>query len=391
MNGGWIKSAVLVVVTGIITGCAGAPEKKEEAKVFYPEPPAPAHIQYLTSYTGSRDIEPKKSAFDVFVTGEQSRTRLDKPYGVAMYDGKMYVCDTNRTVMVFDFEKKTLKPLRAATTGMGKVLEPLNISTDRYGDKLVTDPAGRRVVMFDKNDFYVKSFYPQDADWKPVDAVLFEDRVYVADIKNYEIVVFDKNSGAVVKKIGQDKSKPEESLGLPTNLAVGPEGYLYVSDASRFQIVKYDRDGHFLGSIGKLGSEAGHFARPRGVAVDRANRIYVVDAAFDNLQIFQPDGQLLLFFAKAGTEPGDLYLPAKVFIDYDDVKYFERFADPGFQIEYVILVTSQFGDKMVNVYGFGKEKGKRYPTDEELKQQIIERMKKMQNAGKTADEKDQKK
>ena len=47
-----------------------------------------------------------------------------------------------------------------------------------------------------------------------------------------------------------------------------------------------------------------------------------------------------------------------------------------FQIEYIIIVTSQFGNRMVNVYGFGKEKGKKYPTDADLKQQLIERLKK---------------
>ena len=377
-----------IVATAIVTGCAVAP-KKEEAKVFYPEPPSLAHIQYLASYTGSSDIEHGKSGFDVFLTGERVSARLDKPYGAAIYNGKLYVCDTNATVMVFDFDKKTFRPLQAAATGMGKVIQPLNISIDRYGNKLVTDPVGLRVVMFDKGDFYVKSF-SLDTPWKPVDAVLFEDRVYIADAKNYEIVVFDKDSGAVVKRIGKDKSKPEESLGLPSNIAISDDGYIYVSDSSRFQIVKYDRDGHFLSTIGALGSEAGHFARPRGIALDHANRLYAVDAAFDNVQIFQPDGQLLLFFAKAGRGPGDLYLPAKVFIDYDNIKYFDRLADPNFQIEYLIFVTSQFGDRMVNVYAFGKERGKRYPTDEELKQQLIERMKKLQMNSQSGAEKDDK-
>ncbi len=384
-----IKVAILfILATTIITGCATGP-KKEEAKVFYPEPPSLAHIQYLASYTGSDDIQPEKSGFDVFLTGQPINARLDKPYGVAMYNGKLYVCDTNDTVMVFDFEKRTFKPLQAAVTGMGKVIQPLNISIDRYGNKLVTDSVGLRVVMFDKGDFYVRSF-ALDTPWKPVDAVLFEDRVYVADIKDHEIVVFDKDSGTVVKKIGQDNNKPEESLGLPSNITISDDGHIFVSDAARFQIVKYDRDGHFLGTVGALGSEAGHFARPRGVAVDRANRIYVVDAAFDNVQIFQPEGQLLLYFAKAGKGPGDLYLPARVFLDYDDTKYFERLADPNFQIEYLIFVTSQFGDRMVNVYAFGKEKGKRYPTDEELKQQLIERMKKIEASKKSGDEKGEK-
>jgi hypothetical protein len=38
-------------------------------------------------------------------------------------------------------------------------------------------------------------------------------------------------------------------------------------------------------------------------------------------------------------------------------------------------VTSQFGERLVNVYGFGKEKGKTYPTEAELLERLMERMK----------------
>jgi hypothetical protein len=38
-------------------------------------------------------------------------------------------------------------------------------------------------------------------------------------------------------------------------------------------------------------------------------------------------------------------------------------------------VTSQAGDRVVNVFGFGKEKGKRYPTEEELLKMIEEKVK----------------
>jgi hypothetical protein len=149
-----------------------------------------------------------------------------------------------------------------------------------------------------------------------------------------------------------------------------------VSDSGRFQIVKLDRDGHSKGVIGALGKQPGAFARPRGIALDRQNRLYAVDAAFNNVQIFDKDAQLLLFFGKGGIERGDLYLAAKVAVDYDNVKYFQQYADPNFQIEYLIYVTSQFGAHVVNVYGFGAEKGQAYKTDEELLKELKERTEK---------------
>lgn len=375
-----MKCLLKIAIAGmlfIMIGCA-APQKKESLTLFYPPPPELPRLQWLAAFTGAKDIEQEKTAFDKFVTGEEGdRRRLDKPYGVAIYDGKIYVCDTNRTVMVFDFKKHSFGPLEGAK-GAGKLAQPLNISIDKQGNKYVTDPVRGQIVIFDKNDMYVKAF-GEPAAWKPVDAVTLDDRLYVADMKNGLVAVLDLNTGNIIKKIGRTGDSVEK-LYMPTNLIFDKDGTLYVSDVGKFEVLKYDRDGHYLGSIGKLGTTPGTFARPKGVATDREKNLYVVDASFDNVQIFNAEGNVLLWFGhfgKTGLDPGNLYLPAQVTIDYDNVTYFERYADPKFQIEYLVLVTSQFGDNMVNVFGFGKEKGKKYPTEAEIKIKIQERLQKM--------------
>ena len=365
MNHGFKVIIVLILI--LLSGCATAPSVKQ-APVFYPEPPSPPRIQFLKSYGSSKDVGAKRSAFAAFVTGERERiTILDKPYGVAGYDGKIYVCDTNATVVVLNLKKNTFGRMQGAQ-GLGKLLQPINISIDKDGNKYVSDAVRHQVVVFDKNDFYVKAFGPVEG-WKPVDAAVLEGRLYVVDAKKAEIVVFNLQSGEVEKKFGQ-QGEVASQLGLPTNLSIDSEGYLYVSDAARFQIVKLDRDGNFRGVVGKLGAGPGSFARPRGTALDRQNRLYAVDAAFNNVQVFNKDGRLLLFFGKGGKAPGDLYLGAKVSINYDDAKYFQQYAEPNFQIEYVLFVTSQFGDHKVNVYGVGTETGRTYPTEEESAKEI---------------------
>jgi hypothetical protein len=234
----------------------------------------------------------------------------------------------------------------------------------------VTDPIRGQVVVFGGDDRYVRA-YGKPGDWKPVDAAPFEDMLYVTDIDHGMVKVFDKKTGEIVKTIG-DKGEPSQRLDRPTNLAFDREGNLYVADTGKFQIAKYDRDGHFIAIIGKVGDAPGNFARPKGVALDRDAHLYAVDAAYNNVQMFNKDGKLLMFFGEAGNEPGNLMLPAQVDIDYDNVKYFQQYADPSFDVEYLIIVTSQFGPRRVNIFGFGKEKGKKYPTDEEL-QQLIEK------------------
>jgi len=154
---------------------------------------------------------------------------------------------------------------------------------------------------------------------------------------------------------------------------VDKDGYVYVTDVGRFQVVKFDRDGHFLAAVGQLGDNLGHFARPKGTALDRDGRLYTVDAAFNLVQVFSPLGRLLLFFGDGGNTPGGLVLPAKVVIDYANLPLFQSYVQPGFVPEFLILVTSQFGDRRVNVFAFGHDKGRKYPSDEELLKQVQER------------------
>ncbi|OKY74329.1 MAG: hypothetical protein BM485_13780 [Desulfobulbaceae bacterium DB1] len=380
----FLRNTLLLSFLGVVlllAGCVTTPKPAErEADVFFPDPPAPPRLQYLTSYTSSSDVVSESSAFDTFLTGEQQQGhQLVKPYGVAVSNGKIYVCDSQSTLVVFDVKNKKFHQMEGAK-GLGKVVQPLNISLDEEGNRFVADTVRGEVLMYDKNDFFVKSF-GVPGQWKPVDAVPYQGLLYVVDSKDREIKVFDIKSTEKITAFGRG-NKPEENLGLPTGIAIGPDELLYISDSGRFQIVVYDRDGHQRSAIGRPGANLGHFARPRGVAVDRKGRVFVVDAAFENVQIFRADGQLLLFFGGSGTRPGNLFLPADVFIDYDNIDYFRHYADPNFEIESLVFVTSQFGDRLVNVYAFGKEKGRNYPSEEELVEKAEEKLKLWQQQGK---------
>jgi DNA-binding beta-propeller fold protein YncE len=371
-----------------MAGCA-APVRKKELTVFFPPAPELPRVQYLASFTRQKDIE-TQSAFDKFIKGDTARTRLNKPYGVGIYDGKIYVCDTNTTVMVFDFNEKKYYPLDGAR-GQGKLMQPQNIYIDKDGTKYVADPVRGQVVVFDRNDQYVRA-YGLPGKWKPVDAVTYGDELYVVDTENGMVKVFDKKTGEIIRTIG-NKGDASEKLYRPTNAAFDEEGNIYVSDFIRFQIVEFDRDGHFLKAFGRAGDSVGSFSRPRGIFVDKNGYLFAVDAAFNNVQIFNKEGRLLMFFGNMANayERGALVLPAQVVVDTDNLKYFQQYVDPSFEAEELIIVTSQFGDRMVSLYALGKEKGVKYPTDEEilekLKEERKEELEKLKKAEKKGDEK----
>jgi sugar lactone lactonase YvrE len=363
----WAAPALCAVLALLATSCSQPLQKL--TPVFFPPAPDPPRIQFLTFFTGRKDIE-RQSSFNKFVAGEAEDVKLDKPYGLAIHDGKIYVCDTNTTVIVFDLKARTFGPLKGAV-GPGRLIQPQNISVASDGTKYVADPGRGQVVVFGRNDEYVKA-YGEPATWRPVDMAPFEGRLYVVDTKDNLVQVLNAETGEPVKRIGGDDD-PEKRLYRPTNVSIDAEGHIFVTDVGRFQVVGYDRDGHLLSAAGKLGDNLGHFARPKGTAVDRAGRLWTVDAAFNVVQVFNPQGRLLLFFGAEGNRPGGLVLPAKVVIDYDHLRWFQQYVQPGFQAEFLILVTSQFGDRRVNVFAYGQEKGRKYPTDLESARQIDER------------------
>ena len=141
-------------------------------------------------------------------------------------------------------------------------------------------------------------------------------------------------------------------MGMPTNIAVFKDT-LYVSDFGYGNIKRYLIDGTIIDTIGSRGDRPGYFSKVKGIAVDKESNLFAADAAFDNVQIFNKDRKLLMDLGGhyQGVGPGGLILPAKVIVDYDNLKYFQKFVDPGFDLKYLVFVVSQYGPSLINVYG----------------------------------------
>lgn len=354
---------VALTAASAMSGCASTSEKKiARAAVFYPPLPNPPRIQYLATFSGPGDINATRSAWLDFLIGKDTgqAEAIKKPYGVAIQAGRIYVTDTRGGgYAVFDLQRRRFEFVQGS--GGGKLPKPINISVDTDGSKYVTDTGRNQIVVFDKDDRYLRA-YGADGEFKPGDTAVVGNRLYVTDLKHQQVQALDKATGKLLFKIGQPGSKEGEFV-FPTNLAVGPDQHLYVTDTGNFRIEKFTLDGKFVRSFGAVGSGFGQFARPKGVALDRDGRLYVVDAAFQNIQVLSPEGKLLMFFGSAGDDPESMNLPTQVVIDYDNVQYFQPYADPKFKLEYVILVANQFGASKVNAYGYGRMEGVDYVAD----------------------------
>jgi DNA-binding beta-propeller fold protein YncE len=95
----------------------------------------------------------------------------------------------------------------------------------------------------------------------------------------------------------------------PTNLALSPDGDLYVSDGyGNARVHKFAPDGRLLFSWGEPGTGPGQFRVPHGIAVDQNGTVFVADRENSRIQLFDPAGLYL-------SEWTDVARPSQVFID----------------------------------------------------------------------------
>lgn len=101
----------------------------------------------------------------------------------------------------------------------------------------------------------------------------------------------------------------------PTNLAIAPNGDLFVSDGyGNARVHRFSANGKLLHSWGEPGGGPGQFRVPHGIAIDPNGIVYVADRENSRIQLFDREGKYL-------SEWNDVARPSQVFIDKNGVVY----------------------------------------------------------------------
>src|SRR5262249_33260605 len=150
-----------------------------------------------------------------------------------------------------------------------------------------------------------------------------DDSVYCTDDRDHTVRKFSPD-GKLLLTLGVS-GKPSDTgvsgmdfrtivraappFHYPTNLALSPEGDLYVTDGyGNARVHKFTADGRLLFSWGEPGSGPGQFHLPHGIAVDPQGTVYVADRENSRIQLFTPEGKYLCEWA-------DVARPCQVFSD----------------------------------------------------------------------------
>lgn len=325
--------------------------------VFFPPPPERARVQYLGSVSSKKDLPTRRGSFADLVLGpEPDRYSLLKPNNALLIQDRLYVSDTVRnTILVFNLTTGEVRPF-AGDAGNGKIKQPNNFTCDAQGNFYVADKIRQAVLIYGPDEQFQRAL-GRPGQTEPVDVAIGPQGLYVLDIKNHRIEIWDPQSGALVKTLGARGTEPGQFY-MPTHLTLDGAGNLYVTDTGNFRIQKLSPDGRPLLAFGGQGDRLGKFSWPKGLGVDGHGNIYVVDSRFYNVQIFDPQGRLLLFFGGPQRDAGCLDLPSGISIQPwpAAVGWLAGKVAGGFDPEFLVTVVSQEGDGLINFFAMAREK-----------------------------------
>jgi len=122
-----------------------------------------------------------------------------------------------------------------------------------------------------------------------------EGNVWAVDAPG-QVITKMNASGHTVMTLGtRDKrGKTNTLFYLPTDIAFAPNGELIVTDGyGNDRVVRFTRDGKYLGEFGKRGNGPGEFQLPHNAVVDAKGLIYVSDRDNQRVEIFDSQGKYL--------------------------------------------------------------------------------------------------
>jgi DNA-binding beta-propeller fold protein YncE len=185
-------------------------------------------------------------------------SQLQDPKGLARdATGRLYVVqDQANRIAVLNPDGSVATTLGGAGSGDGQFQEPWGMTVAPNGDLYVADTWNHRIQKFDASGRFLTKW------------------------------------GTFIDAKGQRDAEPGGLWG-PRDVAIGPDGNVYVTDTGNKRIQVFDPNGRFLRAIGGEGSGPGQFREPVGIAFDAAGNLWVADTWNQRIQKLSASGQQL--------------------------------------------------------------------------------------------------
>ncbi len=187
--------------------------------------------------------------------------------------------------------------------------EGIGVATNSKGHVFVFTRSGEtRLFEFDQNGVFVKEFGVGSYGFAFAHAVRVDkyDNVWAVDEGTNVITKFNPE-GKILMVLGK-RPDPLEQLALmpgggvysgankpysfhrETDIAWDAQDNIFVSDGyGDSRVVKYDKNGRFIKSVGSQGNDPMQFSTPHTIAVDAAGLVYVGDRGNSRIHVLNND------------------------------------------------------------------------------------------------------
>lgn len=319
---------ILPLLTAASHGCGAArgPGSVEDLRVVAPElqwptAPDPPRIRYVGAFAKPSDLGVRRNVVRRVVdalTG-RSEPRISQPFAIAVDTaGRIFVTDMRaRGVHIFDVRHHAYEFL--SRVGRLALRSPTGIATDGAGSLYMADSELGMVIAVDENR---RERWRLPGLQRPTGLALSpsEPVLYVVETQGHRVHVVSTATGLAEGSFGLRGDQPGE-FNFPTNVTVGVDGEVYITDSMNFRVQMFGSHGEFVAQFGRPGDAVGDLARPKGIGLDSEGHIYVVDGLYDVVNIYSRTGRILLSFGGAGHAAGQFWLAVGLTMDSQDRIY----------------------------------------------------------------------